>query len=141
MGGHLLYSTNISKSQGYARTLVQPVQNFGERIKIERSYKVLFEKAKEEFKNKNDITLHSLSTILGQGMTQGTYNVGNCLFACATAALSVDILSVDAQPYRLALGTNVGSADFVVSMNSKESNKFKNKKIKAHCPSPSIDER
>ena len=37
VGGHLLYGTNILKSQGYARTLVQPVQNFGERIKIERS--------------------------------------------------------------------------------------------------------
>ena len=50
--GHLLYSTNISKSQGYARTLVQPVQNFGERIKIERSDKVLFEKAKWNLKIK-----------------------------------------------------------------------------------------
>ena len=94
-----------------------------------------------EFKNKNDITLHSLGTILGLGMTQGTYNVRNCLFACVTATLSADIPSVDAQPYRLALGTNVGSADFVVNMNSEESNKLKNKKIKAHCPSPSIDER
>ena len=60
---------------------------------------------------------------------------------CATAALSADILSVDAQPYCLSLGTSIGSADFVISTNSKESNKLKNKKIKAHCPNPSIDER
>ena len=55
---------------------------------------------------------HSLGKILGLGITQGMYNVGRCLFACATAALSVEIPSVDAQPYRLAFGTSVGSVDF-----------------------------
>ena len=77
--------------------------------------------------------------ILRLGITQGMYNIGNCLFACATATLSADILSVDAQPYCLSLGTSIGSAHFVISTNSKESNKLKNKKIKAHCPNPSID--
>ena len=81
-------------------------------IKIERSHKVLHRKAKEELKIKMTSLMHSLGKILGLGITRGTYNVGRCLFACATAALSADILSVDAQPYRLAFGTSVGSADF-----------------------------
>ena len=55
---------------------------------------------------------HSLGKILGLGITRVTYNVRRCLFVCATAALSADIPSVDAQPYRLAFGTSIGSADF-----------------------------
>ena len=141
MGGHLLYGTSILKSQGYACTLVQPVQNFGERIKIEEAIKFCLKKQKKNLKIKMTSPLHSLGMILGLGITWGTYNVGNCLFVCITATLSVDILSIDAQPYHLAFGTSVGSADFVISMNSKKNNKLKNKKTKVHCPNPSIDER
>ena len=81
-------------------------------VKIERSRKVLHGKAKEELKIKMTSLTHPLGKILGLGITRGTYNVGRCLFACATAALSADIPSVDAQPYRLAFGTSVGSVDF-----------------------------
>ena len=61
--------------------------------------------------------MHSLSTILRLGISQGTYNVGRGLFACATAALSADIPSIDAQPYLLAFGKNFGSTDSVVGTN------------------------
>ena len=99
MGGDLLYSTKISKSPGYAHTLVQPDQNFGEGIKIERSHKVLYGKAKEELKIKMTSLMHSLGTIFGLGITWGTYNIRKCLFVCMTATLSAEILSIDAQPY------------------------------------------
>jgi len=63
---------------------------------------------------------HSLSTILRLGISRGTYNVGRGLFACATAALSVDVPSVDAQPYHLAFGKNFGSTDSVIGTNTKK---------------------
>ena len=75
---------------------------------------------------------HSLSTILGLGITRGTYNVGRGLFACATAALSADIPSVDALPYRLAFGTSVGSTDFIKNTNTKRTINTKAKKMKAY---------
>ena len=75
---------------------------------------------------------HSLSTILGLGITRGTYNVGRGLFACATAALSADIPSVDALPYRLAFRTSVGSTDFVKSTSTKRIINTKTKKMKAY---------
>jgi len=71
---------------------------------------------------------HSLSTILGLGISQGTYNVGRGLFACMTATLSADVLSVDAQPYRLAFGKNFGSTDSVVGTNTKKIISRKTKK-------------
>ena len=71
---------------------------------------------------------HPLGKILGLGITRGTYNVGRCLFACATAALSADIPSVDALPYRLAFGTSVGSTDFVKNTNTKRTINTKAKK-------------
>ena len=51
-------------------------------------------------------------TIFGLGMTQGTYNVGRGQFMCATAALSADILIVDALPYRLVFRVHAGPAGF-----------------------------
>ncbi|KIJ94196.1 hypothetical protein K443DRAFT_110817 [Laccaria amethystina LaAM-08-1] len=75
---------------------------------------------------------HSLSTILGLGITRGTYNVGRSLFACATAALSADIPSVDALPYRLVFRASVGSTDFVKSTSTKRIINTKTKKLKAH---------
>ena len=72
-------------------------------------------------KNKIKMTslTHSLSTILRLGITQGTYNIRRCLFACMTAALSADILSIDAQPYCLAFGMSISSVDSVLSTNTK----------------------
>jgi len=90
---------------------MQPDQNFGEKVKIERSCQVLYRKAKEKLKIKMTSLMHSLSTILRLGITWGKYNVRRCLFACMTAALSADILSVDAQPYHLAFGMSISSAE------------------------------
>jgi len=119
VGGHLLYCTKISKSQGYTCTLMQPDQNFGEKVKIERSCQVLCRKTKLKLKIKMTSLTHSLSTILRLGITQGTYNIRRCLFACMTAALSADILSIDAQPYCLAFGMSISSVDSVLSTNTK----------------------
>ncbi|KIJ97427.1 hypothetical protein K443DRAFT_105711, partial [Laccaria amethystina LaAM-08-1] len=45
----------------------------------------------------------SLHKSVRLGMTRGTYNAGRGLFLCMAADLSVDIPSIDAQPYHLAV--------------------------------------
>jgi len=90
-----------------------------EKVKLERSRQVLYRKAKEKLKIQMTSLMHSLSTILGLGITWGMYNVRRCLFVCTTATLGADIPSVDAQPYHLAFGMSIGSADSVLSTNTK----------------------
>ena len=59
--------------------------------------------------------MQSLCTVLRLGMTQGMYYTRRGLFTCVAAALSVDVLNVDAQPYHLVFRLSTGFVDFVVS--------------------------